>query len=363
VLCAVLLAMTAAFGYRTYRLTPAGGETTASGTDASKPTATAGGSSAVASSGAVALVSKGYVIPAHKIQISPNKVGGILVFVDPNLEEGKRFKKGDVLARIDDFDFRADRDQAKGNLEEAKRRLTELTTAWPEEIKQLEARCDLAEARLRLSKIKSQNLERSGSGATREQLDEGRSMVIQDQKSCEDTKNALNLIQLTRKEQIAQAEARVAQTRAALNKAEQLLANCTIRAPISGTILAKNAEEGNNVNPAALSSGAGGIAVSLCDMADLSDLEVDLSIQERDISGLKVGQDCLIMPDAFQNYPPFLDLHPKGYEAKVTRMMPIADRSKGTISARVKLKVPKEEEGVFLKPDMSVLVSFLKTGK
>ncbi len=41
--------------------------------------------------------------------------------------------------------------------------------------------------------------------------------------------------------------------------------------------------------------------------------------------------------------------------------MPIADRAKGAIPVRVKLiNVPKEEEGVYLKPEMGVIVSFLK---
>jgi hypothetical protein len=40
--------------------------------------------------------------------------------------------------------------------------------------------------------------------------------------------------------------------------------------------------------------------------------------------------------------------------------MPTADRAKGAIPIRVKVRVPREEEGTFLKPEMSVLVSFLK---
>ena len=56
-----------------------------------------------------------------------------------------------------------------------------------------------------------------------------------------------------------------------LAKAQWQLDNCIIRAPISGTILKKNAEEGSLVNPAAMQG-----FYSLCEMADLSDLEVDL---------------------------------------------------------------------------------------
>ncbi len=93
-----------------------------------------------------------------------------------------------------------------------------------------------------------------------------------------------------------------------LEKANWYLDNCVIKAPVDGTILKKGAEKGNIVNPIAFN-----ISSSLCDMADLSDLEVDLKIQERDIPKVHNGQDCVAMPEAYQNDPDFLKIHPKGY--------------------------------------------------
>jgi hypothetical protein len=40
--------------------------------------------------------------------------------------------------------------------------------------------------------------------------------------------------------------------------------------------------------------------------------------------------------------------------------MPIADRARGAVPVRVKVQVPKDEEGVYLKPDMGAVVSFFK---
>ena len=129
-------------------------------------------------------------------------------------------------------------------------------------------------------------------------------------------------------------------------KAQWRLDNCIIRAPISGTILKKNAEEGSLVNPIAMQG-----FYSLCEMADLSDLEVDLTIQERDISKVFKGQKCKVRAEAFPD---------RVYEGYVSRLMPTADRAKGAIPVRVKVTVPAEEEGVYLKPEMGALVSFLK---
>jgi HlyD family secretion protein len=144
------------------------------------------------------------------------------------------------------------------------------------------------------------------------------------------------------------ARAQVQQSEAELAKAKWKLDNCTIHAPISGTILKKNAEEGNIVNPIAFNG-----SFSLCDMADLANLEVDLSIQERDIAQIFPGQKCKIRAEAFPN---------RVYQGVVSRLMPIADRAKGAIPVRVQVVVPAEEEGVYLKPEMGVIVSFLTRG-
>ena len=85
-------------------------------------------------------------------------------------------------------------------------------------------------------------------------------------------------------------------------------------------------------------------------MADLSDLEVDLNIQERDISVVQVGQKCRVRAEAYND---------RIYEGHVDRLMPIADRAKGAIPVRVKIRIPAAEEGVYLKPEMGAIVTFL----
>ncbi|NDH06830.1 HlyD family efflux transporter periplasmic adaptor subunit, partial [bacterium] len=176
------------------------------------------------------------------------------------------------------------------------------------------------------------------------------------ERKCSKLKFAYDLmVKGPREEKLKVAEAEVDQAAAELVKAQWRLNNCVITAPVSGVILTKKSEEGNIINPAAFN-----ISASLCEMADLTDLEVDLSIQERDVASVFKGQKCMVMPEAFQNFAPFLKLHPKGYEGVVSRLMPIADRGKGAIPVRVKIRVSPEEEGVYLKPDIGVIVAFMK---
>ena len=118
-----------------------------------------------------------------------------------------------------------------------------------------------------------------------------------------------------------------------------------VRAPSSGTILKKNAEEGNLVNPVAFND-----TFSLCELANLSELEVELAIQERDIGKIKPGQRCKVRTEAFPD---------RIYDGVVSRLMPVANRSQSAIPIRVKIAVPHEEEGIYPKPEMIAVVSFL----
>jgi HlyD family secretion protein len=317
---------------------------TTSSLEAAAPPATAG----IADSGDVALQSTGYVIPAHQILISP-KVSGMVVAL--NFEEGLRVQKGDVLAELESVDYKADVARAAAVLESTRHRLLELTRGnRPEEI--LAAKAELAEVQAQREQLQSDWKRNVGLRANRtvterdyEQSES--SFKAMDRRAVRLANNLKLMLDGPRVERIDVARAEVQEAEADLAKAQWRLSNCTIMAPISGTILKKNAEIGNVVNPIAFNG-----SFSLCEMADLSDLEVDLSIQERnDLALVHKGQKCKVRAEAFPQ---------RVYDGVVSRLMPIADRAKGAVPVRVKLSVPPEEEGVYLKPEMSAVVSFLK---
>jgi multidrug resistance efflux pump len=149
----------------------------------------------------------------------------------------------------------------------------------------------------------------------------------------------------SRKERITAAQRDWDAAEARLKKAQWSKANCTIKAPVTGVILTKKAEEGSLINPV-----VGGVSTSLCEMADLRMLEVDLEIQERDIAKLDDDLICEVRPDAYpdRKYPGF-----------VSRQMPIANRARGIVQVRVRVIVPFDEpQGRYLKPEMGVSVTF-----
>lgn len=324
-----------------------GGSATPAPTNGStKPASSSQAKATVARSGDVALESKGYVIPAHQILVSP-KINGMVIQL--NIEEGQRVKKGDVLATLEDIEYQADHDRALATLAAANQRRLELERGFrPEEIEQARAELEESEAQrvqLLAEHHRNERLRLTNAVAEREyQLSEASYKAMD--RRVERLKNAYRLmVEGPRQEKIELARAEVQQAEADVAKARWRLDNCTIRAPVSGTILKKNAEEGNIVNPIAFNG-----SYSLCELADLADLEVELSIQERDVARVFKGQRCKVRPDAFPD---------RIYDGVVSRLMPIADRAKGAIPVRVKLAVPADEEGVYLKPEMGTIVSFL----
>jgi multidrug resistance efflux pump len=346
-LCAVLAISTLASGWLALKRPAAGpAPAAAPATGAGATPANVSGSGPVAATGDVAHESRGYVIPAHQIQVSP-RVGGLIVKLQ--FEEGQRVKKGQVLAQIETTDYKAERDRMRATLDQAWQRYMELYSGYrPAEVAAARAELDEAEAMREQYHLEyKRNLNLTGQAVSTREREQAFSAYKAAERKTTRLRHAYDLmVEGPRKERIEAAWADVMQAEAELAKAEWRLDNCTVRAPVAGTILSKYAEEGNIVNQMALN-----LKGSVCDMADLADLEVELKIQERDVAKVHKGQKCRVRCDAYPD---------RIYEGVVSRLMPIADRAQSAVPVRVKLKVPSDEEGVYLKPEMGAVVSFLK---
>ena len=295
----------------------------------------------------VALKSKGYILPVQQIQVSP-KVGGMVLKL--NFKEGTRVKKDDILAELETTDYQADFDRAKKNWEAAGHRWQELTKYRKDEIHQVQAELeDHKVQRVQLDKDYKRALAlRSSNAGSQQDLEQAQTLLKSMERRVERLDLALKLMKEgPRDEKIAAAKAEMEMAQAELDKAVWRLSNTRVKAPISGIILTKRTEEGSIVNPSAFSNG---LAASLCDLADLTNMEVDLAIAERDIGKVHEGQKCKINAEAFPD---------RFYDGYVSRLMPTADRSKGAVPVRVKIEIPREEEGVYLRPEMGAIVVFL----
>ena len=91
----------------------------------------------------VMLNATGYIIAAHKIQVA-SKVLGRVAWI--GVDKGDRVREGQVIVRLEDDEYRAQLQQAKGQLAALEARLAEmLNGSRPEEIAR--AKADVAQAR------------------------------------------------------------------------------------------------------------------------------------------------------------------------------------------------------------------------
>src|SRR5258706_7577087 len=86
--------------------------------------------------GATVLSATGYVVAHHKINVN-SKVTGRVAWI--GVEKGDKVKEGQVVVRLEDQEFRALYEQARGGYESAKAPLAEMEHgSRPEEIQQSE---------------------------------------------------------------------------------------------------------------------------------------------------------------------------------------------------------------------------------
>jgi RND family efflux transporter MFP subunit len=225
------------------------------------------------------------------------------------VEEGSRVKEGQVIARLENEDALAARDQAEANLKVVRANLEG-------------AKAEFEEASLAFNRDK-QLIARG---------------VIS--KSQFDTSEARFL---KAKASVAAAEAAIKAGTAALQGTNVAIEYSLIRAPFNAVVLTKNADIGDIVTPLGAAANAKAAVVTI---ADLNSLQVEADVSETNLGLVKVGQPCEIQLDAIPD---------SRFRGEVHAIVPTADRAKATVMVKVRFfdKDPR------ILPEMRAKVAFL----
>ena len=254
----------------------------------------------------VVLNATGYVVAQRKAAIA-SKATGRLEWL--GVAEGSRVKTGEVIARIDSRDVRAQAQSAEAGVNAAKAAVEQ-------------ARVELANAQTELKR--NQDLVAKGF-ITQSALDTAKMRVDRGVAA------------------LASAQANVSQAAANARNAEVTVDYTEIRAPFDGVILSKSANVGDMVTPFSSATDSKGAVVT---MADMTTLEVEADVSEASLSKVKVGQPAEIMLDA---------LPEARFKGRISRMVPTVDRAKATVMTKVRF----DEIDPRVLPEMSAKVSFL----
>ena len=297
----------------------------------------------------VVLNATGYIVAAHKIQVAAKVVGKVKWI---GVDKGDRVREGDVLVRLEDDEYQAQLQQAKGALANLQAKLDEATNgSRPEEIAQAQANLEVAKSDLDNAKVtleRNRNLLREQVIA-RQQVDDAQARYDSSVSRVNALQKAFELVKIgPRQEQIAAFRGQVEQAKGAVAYAETALANTVIRAPVTGTILERIVEKGEFVTTGFVGDrGAKGYVVSL---ADLKDLEVELDISQADFARLHAKQRGVVNTDAFPD---------RKYDGFINEISPEANRQKATVQIKVKIASPDE----YLRPEMNASVAFVSDEK
>jgi HlyD family secretion protein len=292
--------------------------------------------------GGVVLTATGYIIPHHKIEAN-SKVTGRVAWI--GVEKGDKVKEGQVLVRLEDQEFRAQYDQARGAADSARAQLEQLQHgSRPEEIQQTEhnlseARATAANDKLTLDRTKKLVAQ---AVLSQQALDDASAKYEASQQRVHSLEQSYQLAKLgPRVEEISRAQGALTQAEGQAAYAKSQLDATVIRAPISGTILERSVEKGELLTGQFASA-----ARPVFSLANLEDIQADLDVAQDDFAKLSPHQKAVVTVDAFP------DLKWDGVIAEVS---PEANRQKATIEVKVQILNPDSH----LRPEMNTTVHFI----
>ncbi|MCC6695928.1 MAG: efflux RND transporter periplasmic adaptor subunit [Candidatus Hydrogenedentes bacterium] len=302
--------------------------------------------SAEAGRGPALVTASGYVVPRRKVEVSSKIMGRV---VEVNVRRGDIVNEGDVVMRIEDADFQARVLSSEAQVASLRARLAELKAgSRPQEITAADAALASAEATLRNAEVKLRRQEALAQrgAVAKEDLDLARTAYDVAKAEVDTNRSNAQLVRIgPRQEQIQAAEAQLRVAEANLELARTELEYTVIRAPITGTVLEKLAEQGELVTNTNF-GGTRGAKSSVLSMADLGDLQVEVDLNEIELPKVKLGQKVEIR----------LDFSPeRAYAGEVDEIAPQADRQKGTIQVKARVIAPDE----LVVPEVNARVTFL----
>jgi RND family efflux transporter MFP subunit len=253
------------------------------------------------------LSAKGYLKSRYQAMIGTRVPGRVEKMY---VEEGVRVKKGQVLAVLEHRDLQA---YLASRQAMVKRTEAEI----------LEAQVDLKE--------KTRE-------ATRSANLYGRKMA-----SIEDHEKA----QAARGMAEARVEALVAALalqKANVRETEENIRYMHIYAPFDGTVVDKQGEVGEIINPMSMSTSSGRSAVVT--LASIEKMEVETDVAENLLSRVAIGQPAEVSVSAVPS---------RHYRGRLRQIIPMGDRTRGTVKVKVEILDPDEH----LFPELVATVHFL----
>jgi HlyD family secretion protein len=274
------------------------------------------------------VVATGKIEPITKVEIK-SKANGIIERLFADVDQV--VMPGQVLAELDKENLNARLREARANLQAAEAARAGAVAQHKKNVIEAEAP-DVAFARRnfeRAQQLFAQQL------VSQSALDDAKSALEQ----AENRQRAAVGQLVVAEARVTEAAANVAQARAAVERAEEELANATIRAPIRGTVLTRDVEVGSPVS-SILNLGAN--ATLVMTLGDIDKVFVRGKVDEADIGRVRFGQRARITTETFRD---------RVFTGQVTQISPIGVDKDNVTTFEVEVSI--ENPGKELKANMT----------
>jgi HlyD family secretion protein len=242
----------------------------------------------------------GTINPVDTIQVGTQVSGTIAVL---NVDYNSKVKKGEVLATLDPTQFQAAAQQATANLAAARASYAAALSAVAQDeasLRSAEANATKAQAQLELAKLtvtRDASLLKQGF-IPQSQMDTDQTAVktvTDDYLAAQAAVAVAQALVKTAQAQAAAAQNQVASQGAALQQAQYNLSRTVITSPVDGIVMARNVSVGQTVAASFQTPTLFTLATNLTDM------EVDTSVDEADVGNVRTGETARITVTAFPN--------------------------------------------------------------
>ena len=252
---------------------------------------------------------------------------------------GDYVKKGQLLARIDDREFKANLHRAIAKLKSAEANLRLIEETYPLRIKEQQARLAAARARYdyALEDLRREEELLKKEFTTQDAVDRARREKKVASAEYELEKRALLRIKEEYKRKRELALAQIAQAKANVKSWEAIISYTRIYAPISGYIAQVSTQQGETVV-------AGLTAPNLITILDPTKLEVWIYVDETDIGRVKPGDEVVYYVDAYPD---------KQFRGRIATIYPQPEIKENIVYYLAIVKV-RPEDTRFIRPQMTV---------
>ena len=213
------------------------------------------------------------------------------------VEEGAAVRRGQVLAELENSDYRAQVESAEAEVMQKQAELRKVINGARQQERR-EALSSVAEAEAVMNNAKADMLRRRGLFAaaviSREEEDRYEKEYEVAKARYEEMSQHHALVDAAAREEdraIAQANLQLAEAKLATERA--LLEKTYIRSPLDATVLRKHHREGENVSNSTSSPDP------IFTIGDKSALRVRVDVDEADVSKLSLGESAYVTADAF----------------------------------------------------------------